>query len=451
MRTTSLLLSTVLLPAAWVGLAASREGLTGAAGAAPPATGPKRAGPTKLTVDFITDRDKAPGKPVLLVLPEEGAAFTDFCKALAPKDGTAVYVRFGGQDTASAMAGAVAMSLRKGRAEARFFDPNRVVVIAGPKGIGAALELLDRFGDRIDGAILISAAPVQRTDEAIQVWKPSKEAWKVPIWVTVGSSVKDAAQTLLMWRQVAAGAPKDACLTIDVRLDEAAGYVNPDPQIGKWFDAVAAGKTPAVGPDRQAEAERKTYGKPADELLDAFKNMPAAEPGAAVTKREPPVEVRAVAPKDWTRQERAERPYKTEDSPYVQLYLSSGRDSPLFARVCGAKWTGKAADLLADYDRRLAERGFLVVRYHQGDLGPKAYAISSILWPTKDKWHRWLVVSVAGDGSADSPAAPLVMVLDATKKPDTRAMAVAARLLAETAAVRWVGGEPARDAAGDTK
>ena len=228
MRTTSLLRSTALLFAACAGLAALQEGVTGAAGAAPPATGPKPAGPTKLTVDFIADKDKASGKLVLLVLPEEGAAFTEFCRALAPKDSTPVYVRFEGQDTASAMAGAVAMSLRKGRAEGRFFDPNRVVVIAGPKGIGAALELLDRFGDRIDGAILISAAPVQRTDEAIQVWKPSKEAWKVPIWVTVGSSVKDAAQTLLMWRQVAAGAPKDACLTIDVRLDEAAGYVNPD-------------------------------------------------------------------------------------------------------------------------------------------------------------------------------------------------------------------------------
>jgi hypothetical protein len=45
------------------------------------------------------------------------------------------------------------------------------------------------------------------------------------------------------------------------------------------------------------------------------------------------------------------------------------------------------------------------------------------------------------------------MVMDASAKPDPKAMAAAIRTLADSMSVQWIGGEPTRDAgdAGDKK
>ena len=419
---------------------------------ASPATTQSAATKPKVTVGGVKP---APGKkyPAMLVLAGDGDEIRGTASAiLGDREWVLVTVHKTESTGRDARPGGI-LPLVQAQPFSGSIDPNRIVLLTGPKGAETLMEVLDRDPGKIAAAVFISAAPVRRTPEAIQLWQPDKETWKVPMWATTGTDPKGAVQVLLMWRQVAASAPKNACLTIDPRAGEAGGYPVPDDGIGKWLDAIAAGKAPSVGPDRQAEAERGFYEKFAAEVLEAMKAGTAAEAGQAVAKTQAPMEVKVVAPKGWQRDERGETAYDAETSPFVQLYLTPAREGQFFARVCGAKWSGKAADLLADYDKRLGERGFLVIPYRQWTAGAKAFQISSVLWPTKDKWHRWLIVSAAGDGGERAKAAPLIMVMDASARPDPKAMAAAIRTLADSMSVQWIGGEPRRDAgdAGDKK
>ncbi|HUU58248.1 MAG TPA: hypothetical protein VMZ50_01785 [Phycisphaerae bacterium] len=95
-----------------------------------------------------------------------------------------------------------------------------VLLVAASDAGRCARTAIDRFSGRLAGAVLISVAPLERSPVGIDLWAPRGEAWKVPLWCVVGTDPKDAAQILLMWRQIASVAPEGSLLTIDVRLGQ---------------------------------------------------------------------------------------------------------------------------------------------------------------------------------------------------------------------------------------
>jgi hypothetical protein len=111
----------------------------------------------------------------------------------------------------------------------------------------------------------------------------------------------------------------------------------------------------------------------------------------------------------------------------------------LFARANAAKWGADANGLLDQYERRLADGGFLAVRHSRWQAKGYSLQISSILWPTRGKWHRWLVLAAAGAGKKKSPAAPMVLVMDASDIPDVNQMAAAMKRILPGVSVRWKG------------
>ncbi len=318
---------------------------------------------------------------------------------------------------------------------------NKFLVIAVGRAGRCALDLIDESYDRLAGAVLISVSPRTVDPDAINLWAPRGEAWKLPIWVTVGTDVNGAANILLSWRQVAAVAPKESMLTIDTRIDKGAGYITPDGDIRKWIASLAEGKKPEKGTDRQFDAEQKYYAPFAKSLITAIDKHEAADPGEVFSKQERPMSVEVAAPKDWVRLGRGERAYSDGDSPYVQLYLTPKPEGLLFARAMAAEFTGTGRELLADYSKRLSNRGFLVIQYTRGKVGQGYMEINSVLWPTTEKWHRWLVLSYACGADKISPAAPMLLVMDATEKPDVETMAAAAKSMMNSIRVEWIGGK----------
>jgi hypothetical protein len=102
--------------------------------------------------------------------------------------------------------------------------------------------------------------------------------------------------------------------------------------------------------------------------------------------------------------------------------------------------------LLADYSKKLSNKGFLVIQYTRGKVGQGYMEINSVLWPTTRKWHRWLVLSYACGADKFSPAAPMLLVMDATEKPDIETMAAAAKSMMNSIRVEWIGGKVAKEA-----
>ncbi|MDY6914174.1 MAG: hypothetical protein SVT52_06950 [Planctomycetota bacterium] len=320
------------------------------------------------------------------------------------------------------------LALTKSSTAGNAVDPSHILLVATKTTARTGIDILERYPDRLAGAVLISAVPIRRSAGGFSLWSPSAGAWSVPLWIVAGTHPKDAAHTLLMWRQVAAGAPKKACLTIDTRIGESGGVLAPDAAIDRWFDAVAAGRQPARGPDRQAENEREFYKPFVDALAEAFEKTPAASSGARLSKSDGPLALAVTAPANWMRDQRGERAYDEQTSPYVQLYLTPGLAGPFFARACAAIRPGGAERLLDAHNRRLRKRGFLVISCRRWRRNRMAFECSTILWPTRQKWHRWLVLSGAGPARADG-LVPLVLVMDASATPDPAAMAAAMKRL----------------------
>jgi hypothetical protein len=324
-------------------------------------------------------------------------------------------------------------------------DGGKLLLVATPKAGPAALAIINRNHARLAGAVLISVRPLEISLEAsleqfdVGQWSPRGDAWKLPIWVTVGTNVKDAAKTLLLWRQVAAVAPAESCMTIDTRMGEGEGLNVPGKAIGGWLDDIAAGKQPVPGPDEQVARERMVFESRAKELVNILANVEPSPAAAEQIKRQGSMEVSVVPPDGWKRDARGELNYHEEASPYVQIYLTPLEEGPLFARIVGVESDGNADDVLDGYMRRLAEKGHLIVNYHRRTSGPVAYQVCSILWPGREKWHRWLMVAAAKGGSRQSPAAPLVLVMDSSGKADLNNMAPAAKQLVRSARVLWLG------------
>ena len=320
---------------------------------------------------------------------------------------------------------------------ARKVDPNRILIISERNGGPAAISIIEKHSKRIAGALLMSVAPWVHAPESIKLWRPSKNAWSVPIWTTMPVNIKGGAPTLLLWRQIGAAKPDGASLTLDPRLE--LGDTEPDKSVAKWISAIAGGKKPSPGPDRQALQETKRYRDAAKQLLSAMQLASPADAGANFSKTEGPMELDVRAPDKWRRVERGERKYDADEMPYVQIYLSPKPGSMLFARASAAKWGSDANGLIDQYERRLADGGFLAVRHSRWQAKGYSLQISSILWPTRGKWHRWLVLAAAGPGKKKAPAAPMVTVMDASDIPDVNKMAATMKRILPSVSVTWKG------------
>jgi len=320
---------------------------------------------------------------------------------------------------------------------ARKVDPNRVLLVAQRDGGPAAISLIEKHPRRVAGALMISVSPWVHKPQSIRLWRPSKDVWSIPIWATISVNIKSGAPTLLLWRRIAAAKPKGASVTLDPRLTR--GDTEPDRSISKWISAIAGGKKPAPGADSQVLQETKRYQGPAKQLLTAMQVASPADAGEKFTKAEGPMVLNVTAPDKWRRAERGERKYDRQEMPYVQIYLSPRPGSMLFARANAAKWGSDANGLLDRYERRLADGGFLAVRHSRWQAKGYSLQISSILWPTRGKWHRWLVLAAAGPGKKNAPAAPMVLVMDASDIPDVNQMAAAMKRILPGLSVTWKG------------
>ena len=133
-----------------------------------------------------------------------------------------------------------------------------------------------------------------------------------------------------------------------------------------------------------------------------------------------------------------------QQEPHLLLGPMLGHTEAHTARVwaradSAAKWGADAPSLLDHYERRLADGGYLAVRHSRWQAKGYSLQISSILWPTRGKWHRWLVLAAAGPGKKNSPAAPMVLVMDASDIPDVNAMAAAMKRILPSVSVTWKG------------
>ena len=146
------------------------------------------------------------------------------------------------------------------------------------------------------------------------------------------------------------------------------------------------------------------------------------------------------APDGWRRVQRGERKYHAHERPFVQMYLSPKPGSMLFARANAANWDSDASSLLDEYERRLADGGYLAVRYSRWQAKGFSIQVSSILWPSRGKWHRWLVIAAAGSGKKTKPTAPMVIVMDASDTPDINKMAAAMKRILLSVSITWKGG-----------
>lgn len=342
----------------------------------------------------------------------------------------------------SANSGKVIRMVEKSLGEKSAKDTKKkLLVVAIGRAGRCGLDIIDESHKRLAGAVLISVSPRTISPAAISLWAPRGEAWKLPMWVSVGTNVNGAANILLSWRRIAAVAPNDAQLTIDPRIGKGAGYVSPDKEIRKWIAALTVGKKPVKGPDRQAAAEHKYYARFARNLINALDKKTATVPGELLSKKERPMSINVAAPKGWVRFKKGERQYIDGERPYVQLYITPKVQGPLFARAMAAEFAGTGRELLADYSRRLTKKGFLVIQYTRGKVGLGHMEITSVLWPTANKWHRWLVLSYASGADKLRPAAPMLLVMDASEKPDVEKMAAAAKGMMGSLRAEWIGGK----------
>ncbi|MBT3199373.1 MAG: hypothetical protein HN350_05605 [Phycisphaerales bacterium] len=323
----------------------------------------------------------------------------------------------------------------------RKVDARRILLISPRQGGPASIAIIEKHPERVAGAVLVAVSPWVHSTDTIKLWRPSKAAWKVPIWAAMPVDIQTGSPTLLLWRKLSSDKPAGAMLTIDPRIQH--GDTEPDDSIDKWISAVAGGKTPPIGPDSLVVRETKRYQGSAKSLMAAMQTTRAADAGMRFSKIEGPMEMDITAPAKWKRAERGERKYDPINRAYVQIYVSPKPGGLLFARANAAKWGGEATGLLDQYEQRLKDGGYQLIRYARWNSKGYALQITSVLWPSKGKWHRWLVLVAAGPGKAKAPAAPLVTVMDASDTPDTNAMAAAMKRILPGVSVVWKG-EPAK-------
>ena len=133
------------------------------------------------------------------------------------------------------------------------------------------------------------------------------------------------------------------------------------------------------------------------------------------------MQLTVIPPLKWAQDPRGEIKYDSEASPYTQIYITPEPGGELFARAQAGAWNQNANALIDDYFHKLATKGYLVTRYRSLAVGDGHAQIASILWPTENRWHRWLVATWAGAPSQG--VAPMVIVMNSADEPDPTDMA----------------------------
>ncbi|MCD4823195.1 MAG: hypothetical protein K8S55_01195 [Phycisphaerae bacterium] len=337
-------------------------------------------------------------------------------------------------------------------------DKNRLLLIADNTSAPVALRMIQGISKRLAGAVLISVIPVEITRSGRALWSPGRAGWSVPIWAIAGMRPNGNANVLNMWRKLGSVAPAGSSLTIDTRIGRAGGFLLPDETISNWLTTIAAGKKPATGPDRQAQAEIKTYTAFAKALRKTYKaaaNAPAVQSrNENISKTDGPFVISLQPPDNWKRHPSAEKVYNPKNRPvdaegksirigrtyYAEVYIAPEvRTKPFYAKIRAAKFSGTAAGLLDDFTRRIGRGGYFAVPLLRWSEGRWTYEVYSILLMWKGKWHRWMTLVAAGPGSKQAPAAPLIMVMDASGQPNAAQMTAIMKQLVNTTKVRWLG------------
>ena len=100
---------------------------------------------------------------------------------------------------------------------------------------------------------------------------------------------------------------------------------------------------------------------------------------------------------------------------------------------------GVGAKLLNDFARQLGTKGYLPVVLQHWEDGDWTYEVCSIQLVWGERWHRWIVLSGAKGGSKASPGVPLIMVLNASDRPDPAEMAAGMKQLVRSVQIDWIG------------
>jgi hypothetical protein len=323
-------------------------------------------------------------------------------------------------------------------------DPNRLLLIADTKTGSLALRFVETYPSRIVGVVFISFMPARITPTGPGLWRPRDDVWSIPMWSVVGTRGKVASAVLESWRKFASRAPMDASLCVDSRPDRGMGHLLPDDAVGDWLKSIWAGKRPAPGPDRQVEAERKQFTALADRIRQAVRNGATPLPtGEAITKTDGPFQITVRAPEGWCRDPEGEKTYSLqgprtdeqgrlhadERNPYAEIYLTPKRRGQFFVRIRAAKGTGRGESILETFEKLVLLKGYLPVNIRRWQDGKWTYDVSTYLRAWEDKWHRWVVLTAV---SNDTPAAPLIMVMDSSDTPDPKRMTSALRTITDT-------------------
>ncbi|MBN1554923.1 MAG: hypothetical protein JXA11_09270 [Phycisphaerae bacterium] len=329
-------------------------------------------------------------------------------------------------------------------------DTNRLLLIADTKTGPLATRLLETYPTRVIGAVFISFTPTRITPTGPGLWQPTKDVWSIPIWSVVGTKGKSTTKVLELWRKLAARAPAEAPLCVDPRLGRRNGHLLPDETILPWIQALWNGKTPAPGPDRQAEAERKQFADLAKQIRQAVQQRPTPLPaGESVTKTEGPFRLSVQTPEGWWRDRDGEKAYNPQgprtdklgriiaedQNPYAEIYLTPKRRGPFFVRLRAAESQTNGETLLKDFEKLVAEKGYLPVSLERWNQDGRLIDVSVYLLAWEGNWHRWVVLTAV---SHDTPVAPLIMVMDASDAPDPRAMATAMRSMLDSVRVEKI-------------
>ncbi len=323
----------------------------------------------------------------------------------------------------------------------------RVLLVCDQASAGLAMRFMDGYPQEMIGIVLISVTPVELTSKGLSLWSPRTECWSVPIWAVVGTRPKDAAKVLEMWRKLESFVPAEASLTIDTRIGRGNGYLLPDESIITWLQSAGAGQKPKPGPDRQAQAEQTRFALTADSIADAMQQKQSiAQPGPVAFKNEGPFSISVVMPKGWLRDSAAERRYNPlglaadkeglplggQKNPYSEIYITPKKQGLLFARVYAMEWTKTSAELLADYHKKLARKGYSQIPLKSWQQNDWTYEIYSIMQPWQGKWSRWLILAAARGGSPSNPAGAMAIVMDASENPSAATMAGALQRICES-------------------
>ena len=239
--------------------------------------------------------------------------------------------------------------------------------------------------------------------------------------------------------------------TVDPRLERELGHVLPDKAILPWLRALQTGKQPQLGPDRQVEAERKQFASLAKKIRQAFQGTtPPLPTGDLETKKDGPFHITTRTPERWIRDREGEKSYAPTGprvdpdgrtiaetpNPYAEIYLTPKRRGPFFIRVRAAKGNGDGKNILKEFERLVAAKGYLPVGIERWNDGTWTYDISLYLLAWEGKWQRWISFSAANN---NAPAAPLIMVMDATDTPDPNQMVAALKCMLQSTKIAWIG------------